>query len=249
MGNVLLKYSKKYSLKFLSEGNFKRSSGRSRGGKLLVRARGSGISHRLRIVDFYRGIWNISAVVIGIEYTSYLYPPVACLSYYAGIMAYIRLVAGLRIGSTITSGFLSTPAKIGNSSILLSVPINRHISTVGFLAAQAAVFSRAACTYSKIIKKKKFQSYILLKSGIIKTVSPFANATYGIIYKPSFVLNGRIFSKAGHARRLGFRPKVRGVAMNPVDHPHGGGEGKKSAKASPRNVWGFMFKDKRTANN
>lgn len=246
MKHALLKYSKKSSLKILSIGNFKRSAGRSSKGKLLIRSRGSGVSRRLRVVDFYRGIWNVPAVIIGIEYTSYWYPPLACLSYYIGVLSYIRLLAGLRVGSAITSGFLSTPGSVGNSSILLFIPINKHINTVGFSINKAAVFSRASCAYSKIIKKKRFQIYITLKSGTVKSVSPFAQATYGTLYKPSFVLNNKILSKAGHSRKLGFRPKVRGVAMNPIDHPHGGGEGKKSGKASPRNIWGFMFKNRRT---
>jgi len=153
-----------------------------------------------------------------------------------GVLAYIRLISGLRVGSTIIAGSLNTPSKIGNSSLLLSIPVNRYISTVGASAAQAGIFSRASCTYSKIIKKKRFQCYIMLKSGIVKNVSPVAQATYGIIHRPSFILNSGNSSKAGQYRRLGYRPKVRGVAMNPIDHPHGGGEGKKSTKASPRNV-------------
>lgn len=127
------------------------------------------------------------------------------------------------------------------------MPINRHLSTVGLAPNRVAIFSRAACAYSKIVKKKKFVFYIMLKSGCIKKVSPFAAATYGIVYKPSFILNNKLLANAGRSRRLGYRPKVRGVAMNPIDHPHGGGEGKKSAKAAPRNLWGFMFKNKRTA--
>lgn len=241
-----LKYSKKSAIKSLSRGHLRRSSGRSKSGNILVRSRGGGVSVRYRIVDFYRGIWNVNAVVVGIEYTTYRRPPLACVSYSIGVLSYILLIDGLRIGSIIKAG-LDTKVKYGSSSLLLYMPINRYISLISMTPGGRSVFSRGACTYSKIVKKKRFKFYITLKSGAVKQVSPFSCATYGIIYKPSFKLNSRIIKNAGLSRRLGLRPKVRGLAMNPVDHPHGGGEGKKSTKASPRNIWGFIFKNKKTA--
>jgi len=240
------RYSKVSSLKLLSCGGFRRTSGRSKRGVILVRHRGGGVFVRRRCVDLYRGLWNVKGVVVGVEYVGYRYPLVVCISYFIGVLCYISLIKGLRLGSTIIAGGF-TPKKIGDSSLLIKMPVNKHICFVGKHVNSFAIFSRAASTYSKIIRKKKFIYYIKIKTGAVIKVSPFAIATLGVVYKSSFILNNSHNKNAGVSRRLGFRPKVRGVAMNPVDHPHGGGEGKKSAKVSPKNIWGFIFKNKATS--
>ena len=221
-----------------------RAFGRNNSGKITVNHKGGGHKRRYRKIDFNR-FTNSTGIVTTIEYDpnrSSFIASVYDLKKFS--FTYILAPKDLKIGDIVKSGLKAEP-KIGHSLPISNIPVGSYIHNVSPRIGASAQISRAAGTFSKLTENTLEQAKIELKSGEKRTISPSCYATIGIVSNDSNFL--RTLGKAGRSRWLNARPTVRGVAMNPVDHPHGGGEGKKSGK--DRTPWGKNNKRGKTSNS
>lgn len=225
----------------------KLTAGRNNYGRITVRRRGGGHKKRYRIIDFKRNKWNIPAKVEAIEYDPNRSANIARLLYADGERRYITAPAGLQVGSKIVAG---DPDKIemevGNATFLGKIPIGTNVHNIELQIGTGAQLARSAGVYATISGHDGDYTIVKLPSGEVRKVHSRCLATIGIVgnHEHEQVTLG----KAGRSRWLGRRPKVRGVAMNPVDHPHGGGEGRTSGGRHPVTPWGKPTKGKKTRN-
>ena len=224
----------------------KQKSGRNNLGRITVRHRGGGHKHHYRIVDFKRDKDGVPATVERIEYDPNRSARIALILYADGERAYIIAPEGLTKGDTVQSG-QSSPIKDGNCLKLKDIPLGSVIHCVELFPGKGAQLSRSAGSSLQVIAQEGRFSTLRLKSGEIRRVLADCRATIGSVSNPEHQL--RSIGKAGAKRWSGIRPTVRGVAMNPIDHPHGGGEGKTSGGRHPVTPWGVPTKGYRTRKN
>ena len=224
----------------------KSSSGRNNLGRITSRRRGSGHKQKYRKIDFYRNKHDVESEVERIEYDPNRSAHVALLKYEDGTMSYIIAPNKIMIGDEIVSG-RNKEIKIGNCMQLSDIPVGTAIHNVELIPGGGAKIARAAGSSVQITGSDGEYSIIKLASGEIRKIISRAKATIGVLSNPD-QKNIKI-GKAGRSRWLGIRPSVRGVVMNPVDHPHGGGEGKSSGGRHPVSPWGQSAKGLKTRNN
>ena len=224
----------------------KSSSGRNNLGRITSRRRGSGHKQKYREIDFYRKKHDIEAVVERIEYDPNRTSHIMLVKYEDGERAYMLVPQNIKIGDKIISGN-KKEIKIGNCMPLHDIPVGTAIHNVEMKPGGGAKIARAAGSSVKITGSDDEYSIIKLASGEIRKITSKAKATIGVLSNPD-QKNIKI-GKAGRSRWLGIRPSVRGVVMNPVDHPHGGGEGKSSGGRHPVSPWGQSAKGLKTRNN
>ena len=224
----------------------KSSSGRNNLGRITSRRRGSGHKQKYREIDFYRNKHDIEAVVERIEYDPNRTSHIMLVKYEDGERAYMLVPQNIKIGDKIISGN-KKEIKIGNCMPLHDIPVGTAIHNVEMKPGGGAKIARAAGSSVKITGSDGEYSIIKLASGEIRKITSRAKATIGVLSNPD-QKNIKI-GKAGRNRWLGIRPSVRGVVMNPVDHPHGGGEGKSSGGRNPVSPWGQSAKGLKTRNN
>ena len=224
----------------------KSSSGRNNLGRITSRRRGSGHKQKYREIDFYRNKHNIEAVVERIEYDPNRTSHIMLVKYEDGKKAYMLAPQNIKIGDKIISGN-KKEIKIGNCMPLSDIPNGTAIHNVEMKPGGGAKIARAAGSSVQITGSDGGYSIIKLTSGENTKIISRAKATIGVLSNPD-QKNIKI-GKAGRSRWLGIRPSVRGVAMNPVDHPHGGGEGKSSGGRNPVSPWGQSAKGLKTRNN
>ena len=232
-------------IKMLTVGK-KSSSGRNNLGRITSRRRGSGHKQKYRKIDFYRNKHDVEAVVERIEYDPNRTCHIMLLKYIDGQKVYMLAPQNIKIGDKVVSGS-KKEIKIGNSMPLHDIPVGTAIHNVEMIPGGGAKIARAAGTSVQISGSDGEYSIIKLTSGEIRKINSRAKATIGILSNPD-QKNIKI-GKAGRNRWLGIRPSVRGVVMNPVDHPHGGGEGKTSGGRNPVSPWGQSAKGLKTRNN
>ena len=233
------------SIKSLTIGK-KSSSGRNNFGRITSRRRGSGHKQKYREIDFYRKKHDIEAVVERIEYDPNRTSHIMLVKYEDGERAYMLVPQNIKIGDKIISGS-KKEIKIGNCMPLQDIPVGTAIHNVEMIPGGGAKIARAAGSSVQITGSDGEYSIIKLASGEIRKIISRAKATIGVLSNPD-QKNIKI-GKAGRSRWLGIRPSVRGVVMNPVDHPHGGGEGKSSGGRHPVSPWGQSAKGLKTRNN
>lgn len=208
---------------------FAKKAGRNNQGCITVRGKGGGHSHVYRIIDFKRLLWDVPAIVQRIEYDPNRSAFLALVAYNNGLLSYQIATHGLLVGQVLLSG-PNAPLHLGNALPIANIPIGTQICLIEMLPKQGAVLCRSAGSSATIVKKNwsNFYGYALLQlnSGIFKYVSTLCMATIGQVSNLDH--KNEILGKAGVSRWKGRRPIVRGVAKNPVDHPHGGGQGKTS---------------------
>lgn len=224
----------------------KSSSGRNNLGRITSRRRGSGHKQKYREIDFYRNKHDIEAVVERIEYDPNRTSHIMLVKYEDGERAYMLVPQNIKIGDKIISGN-KKEIKIGNCMPLHDIPVGTAIHNVEMKPGGGAKIARAAGSSVQITGSDDEYSIIKLASGEIRKIISRAKATIGVLSNPD-QKNIKI-GKAGRSRWLGIRPSVRGVVMNPVDHPHGGGEGKSSGGRNPVSPWGQSAKGLKTRNN
>ena len=224
----------------------KSSSGRNNLGRITSRRRGSGHKQKYREIDFYRNKHDIEAVVERIEYDPNRTSHIMLVKYEDGERAYMLVPQNIKIGDKIISGN-KKEIKIGNCMPLHDIPVGTAIHNVEMKPGGGAKIARAAGSSVKITGSDDEYSIIKLASGEIRKITSKAKATIGVLSNPD-QKNIKI-GKAGRNRWLGIRPSVRGVVMNPVDHPHGGGEGKSSGGRNPVSPWGQSAKGLKTRSN
>ena len=231
--------------KSLVEGLTK-SGGRGGGGRIAVRFRGGGAKRLYRIVDFKRRKFDVTGTVERLEYDPNRSAFIALVRYADGELAYILAPQRLRAGDEIVAGE-RVDVKPGNAMPLRSMPIGTIIHAVEMKPGKGAQMARSAGTYAQLVGRDAGYAQIRLGSGELRMVLDGCMATVGAVSNPDHM--NETLGKAGRVRHMGFRPHVRGVAMNPVDHPHGGGEGKTSGGRHPVTPWGKPTKGSKTRTN
>ena len=223
-----------------------KSGGRNNFGHLTSRRQGGGHKRKYRLVDFKRNLKDVFATVERIEYDPNRTANIALIKYENDIFSYIISPQKLKIGDKIISSD-KADIKVGNCMQLKNIPTDTLIHNVEMKPGKGGQLNRSAGTYSQLIGKDSEYAQIKLSSGEIRMVRIECRATIGMVSNPD---NKNIkLGKAGRKRWMGVRPVVRGVAMNPVDHPHGGGEGRTSGGRNPVSRKGFSAKGKKTRNN
>ncbi len=223
----------------------KKSGGRNSSGHLTIRQRGGGHKRRYRVIDFKRNKDGVPATVVSIEYDPNRSAFIALLQYEDGEKRYIIAPHGLKVGAVLLSGSGVTPT-IGNTMLLSEIPLGAEIHAIELQPGKGASMARSAGTYAVLTGREGKYASLRLPSGEFRRVLLTCRATIGVASNPdhSLITSG----KAGRSRWLGRRPRVRGVAMNPVDHPMGGGEGRASG-GHPRSRNGKPAKGLKTRNN
>lgn len=217
--------------------------GRNTNGRVTMRHRGGGHKRRLRLIDFKRDKYDIPATVLTIEYDPNRSARIALVEYKDGEKRYIIAPVGLVVGMEIISGE-SVDMKIGNTTSLRRIPPSTQIHNIEMIKGKGGKIVRSAGASAQIMAKDGKYAHLRLPSSEIRLIDLDCAATIGQIGN---IEHGSIsLGKAGRSRWLGRRPKVRGVAMNPVDHPHGGGEGKTSGGRHPCTPWGKPTKGYKT---
>ena len=238
-----------FSLKFKGKAikNLKfglnRISGRNNQGKITRYHRGGGCKNLFRLIDYKKSIWNVFGLVSRIEYDPNRTSLIALIFYSNGVMSYVIASEGLRVGDYIFSGN-QVQIKSGNSTKLRSIPLGLKINSVEFIFNRGAQYVRSAGAFATIVSKFERTVLLKLKSGKVVKLNSNCLATIGPI--SNFQHAYRNFHKAGYFRLKGWLPVVRGVAMNPIDHPHGGGQGKTSGGRPSVTPWGVITKGKPT---
>ncbi|WP_215226253.1 50S ribosomal protein L2 [Echinicola shivajiensis] len=220
----------------------KKSGGRNNSGKMTARYLGGGHKRRLRIVDFKRNKFDVPATVKAIEYDPNRTARLALLYYADGAKAYIIAPEGLEVGQTVVSGENVAP-EVGNNLPMKNIPLGTIIHNVELKPGKGGAMARSAGGYAQLVAKEGKYVTIKLPSGEMRLVLAVCTATIGSVSNADHM--NVVLGKAGRNRWLGKRPRVRGVAMNPVDHPMGGGEGRSSG-GHPRSRTGLLAKGKKT---
>ncbi len=222
----------------------KKSGGRNNKGRITSRRRGGGHKRRYRIIDFKRDKHDIPAKVASIEYDPNRSSRIALLHYVDGEKRYIIAPFGIKVGDEVISSLTKAPLKIGNSLPLQKIPSGLFVHNVELVHGKGAQMVRSAGAGAQVLAKDSGMVTLKLPSGEVRMVDERCMATIGEVGNKSH--EAVKLGKAGRARWLGRRPKVRGVAMNPVDHPMGGGEGKSSGGRHPTTPWGKPTKGYKT---
>ena len=223
----------------------KKSGGRNGTGKMTVRQRGGGHKRRYRMIDFKRNRDGVAATVKTIEYDPNRTAFIALLEYPDGEKRYIIAPKGLKVGDTVESGAGVAPT-VGNTMLLSESPLGSSIHAIELQPGKGAALARSAGTNGTLMGREGRYASVKLPSGEVRRILLTCRATIGTTSNPDHGL--QVLGKAGRKRWLGRRPRVRGVAMNPVDHPMGGGEGRASG-GHPRSRTGIMAKGQKTRNN
>ena len=222
------------------------SGGRNNLGKITVRFRGGGHKRRYRVIDFKRNKFDVPAKVASVEYDPNRSARIALLHYADGEKRYILHPVGLKVGGTVVS---SSSADIlpGNSLPLENIPVGTTVHNIELRPGKGGQMARSAGAGAQLVAKEGKYAHLKLPSGEVRMVHRSCRATVGQVgnVEQSNIKLG----KAGRKRWLGRRPHNRGVTMNPVDHPHGGGEGRASGGRHPVTPWGVPTKGYKTRNN
>ena len=237
---IYLKFKGK-SIKNLSFG-LSKTAGRNNTGRITSYHRGSGHKNSFRLIDFRKSVWNTFGFVKRIEYDPNRNCFLSLLIYSNGVCCYSISMEDQKVGDIVISSD-SANISTGNSTYIKNIPIGRRISCVERIPLRGAQFIRSAGAFASIIYNEN-TALLKLKSTKMVRIGVMCIATIGTVSNVQFIY--RNFRKAGYYRLKGWRPVVRGVAMNPVDHPHGGGQGKTSGGRPSVTPWGKITKGKPT---
>ncbi len=222
------------------------NAGRNNNGHITIRHKGGGHKHHYRVVDFVRNKDGIPAKVERIEYDPNRTAHIALVCYADGERRYIIAPRGLVAGATVISGS-EAPIKAGNAMPIRNIPVGSTIHNIEMKPGKGGQIARSAGTSAVLMAREGTYAQVRLRSGEVRKIHIECRATLGEVSNEEHSL--RQYGKAGAMRWRGIRPTVRGVAMNPVDHPHGGGEGRTGEGQVPVSPWNTMTKGYRTRNN
>jgi large subunit ribosomal protein L2 len=232
-------------IKTLTEG-LRQKGGRNNYGRITVRWRGGGHKRRYRLVDFKRRKFDVAATVERLEYDPNRTAFIALIRYEDGELSYILAPQRLQPGDKVVSGERAD-IKPGNAMMLKNIPVGTIVHNVELKPGHGGQFARAAGSYVQLVGRDAGLALLRMSSGEVRMVRTDCMATIGAVSNPD--QQNISIGKAGRNRWKGRRPSVRGVAMNPVDHPHGGGEGRTSGGRHPVTPWGKSTKGKKTRHN
>lgn len=223
-----------------------KSGGRNAGGRITMRRRGGGHKRNYRLIDFKRNKVGVPSKVVSIEYDPNRSARIALLQYADGDKRYILAPQGLKVNDEVVAGE-EADIRPGNALPLRKIPLGTLIHNLELRVGKGGQLIRSAGTYAQLMAKEGKYAQVRLPSGEVRMILQDCMATVGQLGNTDH--ENISLGKAGRARWLGRRPKVRGVAMNPVDHPHGGGEGKSSGGRHPVSPWGMPTKGYKTRKN
>jgi large subunit ribosomal protein L2 len=223
--------------------SLKKTGGRNVYGRVTARHKGGGHKRKYRIIDWKRNKDQIPAKVISIEYDPNRSANIALLTYADGEKAYILAPNGISVGDTVVSG-LGVDIKVGNCMPMINIPLGTVIHNIEMKIGKGAQLVRSAGTAAQLMAKDGNQVLVKLPSGEVRKFHKDCRACIGQVGNTEY--GSEKLGKAGRSRWKGIRPSVRGVAMNPVDHPMGGGEGKSSGGRHPCSPWGIPTKGYKT---
>ena len=232
-------------VKALTEG-LRKKGGRNNTGRITLRHRGGGAKRRYRVVDFKRGKSDVVATVERLEYDPNRTAFIALIKYDDGEQSYILAPQRLKAGDKVVAGE-KVDVKPGNAMPMKNMPVGTIIHNIEMKPGKGGQMARAAGTYAQLVGRDAGYALLRLSSGEVRMVRADCRATVGAVSNPD--QQNIVIAKAGRNRWLGHRPTVRGVAMNPIDHPHGGGEGRTSGGRHPVTPWGKPTKGKKTRHN
>jgi large subunit ribosomal protein L2 len=224
----------------------KAHAGRNSQGRITVRHQGGGVKRRYRLVDFRQGRRNEPAKVLALEYDPYRTAFIARIQFADGALSYIVAPHGLRVGDEVTVAD-AAPLKVGNRMMLKNIPVGYQVHNVETRHGSGGVLARSAGSYAEVLANADGYTDLKLSSGAVRRVPWECFASVGQMSNPEH--NLMVIGKAGRSRWLGIRPTVRGMVMNPVDHPYGGGEGRQPrGTRKPKTLWGKVTGGRKTRN-
>ena len=221
----------------------KKKGGRNAYGRITVRHHGGGANQRYRVIDFKRAEHDVPGTVIAIEYDPNRNVRIGLVAYRNGAKRYVLLPAGLHVGDQIMAG-INAEAKVGNATAIKNIPVGFEIHNIEMVPGSGGKLVRSAGLAAQIMGKTDTHATLKMPSGEIRMVLLDCWATVGTLGNADY--KNITWGKAGRTRNRGIRPTVRGMAMNPVDHPHGGGEGRSKSGSHPTTPWGKGCKGTRT---
>ncbi len=223
-----------------------KNGGRNNLGRITTRHKGGGHKHHYRIIDFKRSKFGITGTVERIEYDPNRSAFIALIKYEDGDRSYIIAPSKITVGSKVLSAE-QTEITPGNSMKMSNIPLGTNVHCVEMKPGKGGQIARSAGSSARIVAKEGIYTTLRLQSGEMRKILSECRATIGVVSNSEN--NLRSFGKAGAKRWKGIRPTVRGVAMNPIDHPHGGGEGRTSGGRHPSSPWGMPTKGFKTRKN
>jgi large subunit ribosomal protein L2 len=232
-------------VKNLTEGK-KKTGGRNNTGRITGPHRGGGHKQRYRLVDFKRRKFDVPATVERLEYDPNRSGFIALVRYSAGELSYILAPQRLKVGDSVVSG-QRVDVKPGNAMPLGNMPVGTIIHNIELKIGKGGQLARSAGTFAQLVGKDSGYAQVKLSSGELRMIHAECMATIGAVSNPD--QQNVNYGKAGRMRWMGYKPVTRGVAMNPIDHPHGGGEGRTSGGRHPVTPWGKPTKGKKTRKN
>ncbi|MGE0659128.1 MAG: 50S ribosomal protein L2 [Reyranellaceae bacterium] len=232
-------------VKALTEGK-KKSGGRNNTGRITGPHRGGGHKQRYRVIDFKRRKFDVPATVERLEYDPNRSAFIALVRYEDGELAYILAPQRIKVGDSVVAG-QRVDVKPGNAMPMGNMPVGTIIHNIELKIGKGGQLARSAGTYAQLVGKDAGYAQVKLSSGELRMVHGDCMATIGAVSNPD--QQNVNYGKAGRMRWMGFKPVTRGVAMNPIDHPHGGGEGRTSGGRHPVTPWGKPTKGKKTRKN
>lgn len=221
----------------------RKKGGRNAYGRITVRHRGGGARKKYRVIDFARSMRDVPGKIVTVEYDPNRNVRIALVSYQNGVQRYILLPEGLKVGHMVIAGD-NVEAKPGNAMSLRSIPVGFTVHNIEIRPGSGGVIARSAGTSVQLMAKTDDYATLRMPSREMRQVHLDCWATVGVLGNADF--KNISWGKAGRTRNRGFRPSVRGMAMNPVDHPHGGGEGRSKSGSHPQTPWGKGCKGTRT---
>ena len=221
----------------------RKKGGRNAYGRITVRHRGGGARRRYRIIDFGRTVRDIPGTIVTVEYDPNRNTRIGLVSYRNGEQRYILLPEGIKVGHQVIAG-INVEAKPGNATSLRGIPVGFTIHNIEIKPGSGGTMVRSAGTSAQLMAKTDEYATLRMPSGEVRMVHLDCWATVGALGNADY--KNISWGKAGRTRQRGFRPSVRGMAMNPVDHPHGGGEGRSKSGSHPQTPWGKGCKGTRT---
>jgi large subunit ribosomal protein L2 len=238
-GDITAKASVRALLK-----NLPRSAGRNSNGRITSRHREAGAKKLYRIIDFKRNKFNIEGTVATVEYDPYRNCRICLIKYVDGDRRYVLQPKGLKVGDKIMSAESGLDIKTGNAMVLKNIPVGTLVHNIELNPGHGGQIARSAGGYAQIMGRDGKYVSLRLPSGEMRYVLGTCLATIGTVGNEDF--SNIVIGKAGRSRHLGIRPQTRGSAMNPIDHPHGGGEGKTNSGRHPVSPWGTPAKGFKT---
>ncbi|MBT8344084.1 MAG: 50S ribosomal protein L2 [Sulfurovum sp.] len=238
-GDITAKASVRALLK-----NLPRSAGRNSNGRITSRHREAGAKKLYRIIDFKRNKFNIEGTVATVEYDPYRNCRICLIKYVDGDRRYVIQPKGLKVGDKIMSAESGLDIKTGNAMTLMNIPVGTLVHNIEMSPGHGGQIARSAGGYAQIMGRDGKYVSLRLPSGEMRYILGTCLATIGTVGNEDF--SNIVIGKAGRSRHLGIRPQSRGSAMNPIDHPHGGGEGKTNSGRHPVSPWGTPAKGFKT---